>query len=151
MLNKLKAARDAFLYPAALCFTITLLLFYGIGSAVNTSTRGTPISLSFQTILLVLGFSVGFALCGLIFRVKGLNLIIKVTLHFAGTLLFFFIFLVLLSGYFASTSGGLFISLIYMVLYALAAAIILGVRALILRKKNEEAPYKGVYDKLKND
>jgi len=145
-MEKFKKLRDTFLYPACVYFTLILFFFYGFGSAV----KGSDVFLSLRQIGLLFAFGLSLALCGLLFRVKGMNMIVKVTLHFTGTVFAFVVFLVLLSGYFENTSGGLIITLIFCFLYFIAAGVLLGVRALKNRQRNEESRYQSQFDKLKN-
>ena len=145
-MKKLKTLYEAFLCPLGLCFTFTILLFYAVGGVA----RGSGIALEAKQIWLILFFSALFSLSGLIFRTS-LNMIVKVTLHFASTAFAFVFCLVFLSGYFEKTSGGLIISLIYAMLYLVIALVVFGVRALIGKKKNEESGYDRQFEKLRKD
>ncbi|MBE6565266.1 MAG: DUF3021 domain-containing protein [Ruminococcaceae bacterium] len=145
-MEKLKKLRDALIYPACVYFTLILFFFYSFGAAV----KGKDVVLTISQIGLLFAFGLSLALCGLLFRVQGMNIIIKVALHFTGTVFAFVVFLVLLSGYFANTSGGLIITLIFCFLYVVVAAVILGIRAAVKRKENDDSRYQSQFDKLKN-
>lgn len=145
ILNKIKKFRDTVIYPSSLYFTIILFVFYIIGSSAASSN----IKLTLKEISLLFSFSICLALCNIIFRINGMNMIIKIALHFTGTIFSFIILLVVMSGYFEKTSGGVLITIVVAVLYAIIAAAILGIRALIKRAENEKSEYTSKFDRKK--
>ena len=126
-------------------FSITVLLVLGVWAAIS-SQKVASTALLFSQAASVFAFS--FLLCCIneIFRVRKLNILLRVLIHFAGFMLIFYFIFIRFSNYFESNSGAFLIMLLVGIIYIIIAAIILAIRHLITRKKQNDEKYESQFN-----
>lgn len=140
----MKSFWNRILLPACGYFTLlTLLYAVGVYAIYSQSSNGG--ALSSLRVLLFFVFALILATANTLFRAERLNRALRIVLHGAVTALGFWLCLVKpmqLEG-----SGELMGLLIYFVLYAVVAVIVLLHRSNVAKKSNREADYTTVYKK----
>lgn len=123
-------------------FTITVLVLYSAGIAFSTGEqKWIP---TFSMVWMVLVFSLMVNLAGLFLRIERLNLAVRVILHYITTAVVFYFVFLLWGGF--GNAGNLIIGvmLIFTVIYAVTAAIIIAIKKPWRKKEQKATEYKSM-------
>ncbi len=79
----MKKILNSIIYPTCTLFTVYVFLFLTIGSAGGTNS-GFIAALTMNTVGMLLLLALSLSLLNCIFKLKSMNTVLKVTLHFIG-------------------------------------------------------------------
>ena len=127
-------------YPA--CFYFTICTFITSIIATLGNEKAMAANLSFVVMLFI--FSLFMAAINKIFGTK-LNAVLKIVIHFIGTLISFTLVFVVFSGYYKNGQSTFFIIISMVFVYAVVLSIIMFIKSLFNKKKNKKADYKNQF------
>jgi len=141
-MKKLKDFLMSVLYPSCLYFTAICFVFAIIGTAAGALAVMPKLS----DMALWFLFSFFMAYINKIFKTS-LNSVLKVSIHFFGSLAAFILVFLVLNTAFNKTTGGVVVACVMFVLaYLLVLSVIMLVRSLTKKKKNEKSNYKNQFN-----
>lgn len=134
--NPLKIILNNIIYPACAYFTIGMF----ITSAVSTiaSQSNLAATLGFMGMLFL--FCLVISLLNRLFKTK-LPMAAKVGLHFLGTTAAFVVVFILFSEYYKKGSSAVFITVLFMLIYALILAVVMLIYSLRSKSENSNQEY----------
>ncbi len=144
-MKHLRRILDSIIYPTCALTIVIEAIFLLIG--FNTSQNFEQPGLDPRGFITMLLFSLAVIISLRIFSLK-IHLAARIAIHFASCTAVFFVFFMLLSGYYADRgASSLLVLFVFALAYAAIAAPILIVRYLLAKKKNESATYKSMLTK----
>lgn len=128
---------QSIIYPA--CFYFTVCIFVTSIIAFAGNEKAMAANLSFMVMLFI--FSLFMAIINKILLTK-LNSVLKILLHFLGTLLSFYLVFIVFSGYYKSGQKSFFIIICMILAYAVVLAVIMLIKHQINKKSNDKTKYE---------
>ena len=128
------------LFPASFFFTICVFIF-AFAASIGSAGNIVP-GLAYMGLLYL--FSVCIALLNLLFS-TALSLVLTTVLHFAGSLIAFFIVFIIFGGYYKSGTSAIVLTIFFVLIYIIVYGAYMLIRSVTGRRKNSRADYKNQF------
>lgn len=124
------------------CVYFTVSIFITTPVAVFTEYKEYAPNLIFITLLFL--FSFFLALINNIFKTK-LNDVLKILLHFFGILISFILVFIIFPGKYKDNGFSIIIIIFFVFAYMIILALIIGIKGMINKRKNNKKDYKNQF------